>query len=197
MQVIHEKYSVPIPAETTAREYVLFSAQIVDQDGNPVDASISLGTLNVVSPDRLFGLPADVGQPTLLHFGNLVSLRGYDVAQETAVPGNPVKLTLFWQVERQPAEIYSTFVHLVGPDGQIVKQGDQWPGGLPSSTWADGQVIIDEYAIQLPEDAPLGSYQIVLGLYAPANGQRLPITAEAGAALGDQFVLPLPLEVAR
>ncbi|MCB8925026.1 MAG: hypothetical protein H6652_05305 [Ardenticatenaceae bacterium] len=195
-QLIQEKYRVPVPAELAAGLYEL-QVEVVAEDGRSLAPPISLGTIEVVSPDRLFNLPDDVGQPIWLHFGDLVSLRGYDVAQETAVPGNPVELTLFWQVERQPAEIYSTFVHLVGPDGQIVVQGDQWPGGLPSNTWANGQVIIDEYAIQLPEDAPLGSYQIVLGIYAPANGQRLPITAEDGVVLGDQFVLPLPLEVAR
>jgi len=67
---------------------------------------------------------------------------------------------------------------------------------LPSNTWATGQIIIDEYAITLPENAPPGTYQIVLGLYTPANGVRLPILAEDGQSLpGDQFVLPLPLEV--
>ena len=50
----------------------------------------------------------------------------------------------------------------------------------------------------LPEEAPAGTYQIVLGLYPAASGVRLPIVAEDGAALpGDQFVLPLPLEVER
>lgn len=192
MQIIHEKYRLPIPADLAAGTYDL-RLELVANTATP----INLGMLNIVSPDRLFSLPNDVGQPVMLRFGDLVSLRGVDLQTETAAPGNPVQLTLFWQVNRQPGEIYSTFLHLVGPDGQIVAQGDQWPGGLPGSTWAEGQVIIDQYAIQLPADAPLGSYQIVLGLYAPANGLRLPITAEDGAALGDQFVLPLLLEVAR
>jgi hypothetical protein len=126
----------------------------------------------------------------------LASLRGYDLLTPSAAPGEPVRLTLYWQVDRQPEEIFSTFVHLVRPDGQIVEQGDQWPGGLPSSTWAAGLVIIDEYTIQLPEDAPPGTYQIKLGLYTPANGVRLPIIEDGQTLLpGDQFVLPLPLEV--
>jgi hypothetical protein len=126
----------------------------------------------------------------------LASLRGYDLQTPTVVPGTPVRLTLFWQVERQPDEIVSTFVHLVEPDGQIVAQGDQWPGGLPGNIWAAGQVIIDQYTISLPEEAPLGRYQIVIGLYLPTSGVRLPIVAEAGQPLpNDQFVLPMPLEV--
>ena len=191
-QVIHEKYRVPVPADLAAGSYDLRVDLLTD-----TAAPVNLGPIEVVSPDRLLSLPDDVGQPVWLRFGDLASLRGYDLQTPTAAPGGSAQLTLYWQVDRQPSEIFSTFVHLVGPDGQIVQQGDQWPGGLPSSTWADGQVIIDEYAIELPQDAPLGTYQIVLGLYAAANGLRLPITAEDGAALGDQFVLPLPLEVAR
>ncbi|MCB8981210.1 MAG: hypothetical protein H6657_27715 [Ardenticatenaceae bacterium] len=197
-QVIHEKYRLPIPAELGAGDYEL-QVEMVDDDGRSLDTPpIQLGQLNVVSPDRLFNLPEDVGQPVWLRFGDLISLRGYELSTETAVPGTSVQLTLFWQVDRQPDEILSTFVHLVGPDGQIVAQGDQWPSGLPSNTWAAGQVIIDEYAIQLPEDAPAGTYQIVLGLYPAASGVRLPILAEDGAALlDDQYILPQPLEVVR
>jgi hypothetical protein len=195
-QVIHEKYRIAIPVEMAAGAYKL-QVEIVDENGRSLTEPINLGMINIVSPDRLFSLPDDVGQPVLLRFGDLMSLRGYDLAVGTAVPGNPVPLTLYWQVNHQPDEIYATFVHLVGPNGQIVAQGDQWPGGLPSNTWAAGQVIIDEYAIQLPEDAPLGTYQIVLGLYAPSDGVRLPIATEDGTVLGDRFVLPLPLEVVR
>ncbi|MEZ4592903.1 MAG: hypothetical protein R3D55_17435 [Chloroflexota bacterium] len=195
-QVIQEKYRLPVPADLAAGLTEL-KVDVLSGDGRSLTNPLSLGTIEVVSPDRLFSLPDDVGQPVSLRFGDVASLRGANLHTPAAAPGEPVQLTLFWQVERQPGEIYSTFVHLVGPDGQIVAQGDQWPGGLPSNTWAAGQVIIDEYAIQLPQDAPLGRYQIVLGLYAVANGQRLLIAAENGGALGDQFVLPLLLEVAQ
>ncbi|MFZ1397749.1 MAG: hypothetical protein WAS33_12660, partial [Candidatus Promineifilaceae bacterium] len=195
-QVIQEKYRVPVPAELAAGLYEL-QVEVLGGDGRSLTSPLALGPIEVVSPDRLFRLPDDVGQPIWLRFGDLVNLRGADLQTPAAAPGEPVRLTLFWQVAHQPDEIFSTFVHLVGPEGQIVVQGDQWPGGLPSNTWAAGQVLIDQYAIQLPQDAPLGRYQIVLGLYAPGNGLRLPLTAEDGAALGDQFVLPLPLEVAQ
>ena len=158
-QVIHEKYSLPIPAALAAGTYAL-QVEVVDGDGRFRNSPpIQLGQLIVVSPDRLFTLPDDIGQRVLLRFGDVISLHGYELETVTAVPGTPLQLTLFWQVDRQPDEILSTFVHLVGPDGQIVTQGDQWPGGLPGTTWAAGQVIIDEYAIELPEAAPAGTYK--------------------------------------
>jgi hypothetical protein len=203
-QVIHEKYRLIVPADLIAGEYAL-RLKLVDENGRSLDSSIiNLGNINIVSPDRLFTLPDNIEQPVMLQFDEFVSLRGYDLVSQTApapsrgqaVSSDPILFTLYWQAASQPAEILSTFVHLVGPNGRVVAQGDQWPGGLPSTTWAAGQVIIDEYSIQLPEDAPLGSYQIVVGLYAPATGVRLPIFAADGQPLpDDQFVLPLPLEV--
>ncbi len=194
-QVIREKYRIPVPAELAAGIYNL-QLEVVGEDGRSLSTPIGLGAINIQSPDRLFSLPEEISQPLALQFGDLARLRGYDLLTETAVPGEPVRLTLFWQIDRQPDEIFSTFVHLVGPDGQIVEQGDQWPGGLPSNTWAAGQVIIDEYAIQLPQDAPPGTYQVIVGLYSAANGVRLPIVTENGQTLpGEQFVLPRPFEV--
>ncbi len=195
-QVIHEKYRIPVPADLAAGDYDL-SLELVDGNGRSLDSPpIDLGAINIVSPDRLFTLPDEIEQPLALRFADLATLRGYDLITISADPGDPIQLVLYWQIEQQPTEIISTFVHLVGPDGRIIVQGDQWPGGLPSNTWAAGQVIIDEYTIQLPENAPPGTYQIVLGLYSSATGVRLPILAEDGAALpDDQFVLPLSLEV--
>ncbi|VAW43466.1 hypothetical protein MNBD_CHLOROFLEXI01-543 [hydrothermal vent metagenome] len=195
-QVIHEKYRLFVPADLAAGEYLL-RLKLVSENGRSLDSQpIDLGNITVVSPDRLFTLPDGIEQPLTLQFGDLASLRGVSLPQQTAVPNETINLTLYWQAASQPAEILSTFVHLVGPDGNVVAQGDQWPGGLPSTTWVNGQVIIDKYAIQLPEDAPLGAYQIVVGLYAPETGVRLPIFAADGQPLpNEQFVLPLPLEV--
>ena len=191
-QVIHEKYLVSVPVDLPAGDYDL-QVEMVDGDGRSLNSPpIDLGILNIASPDRLFALPDNIDQPLTLQFGDLAHLRGYNLLTPSASPGEPVRLTLYWQADNQPSEILSTFVHLVGPDGRTVVQGDQWPGGLPSTTWAEGQVIIDEYAIHLPDDAPSGSYQIVLGLYSPANGVRLPVLVQGGQLLPDnQFALPL------
>ncbi|MCA9930970.1 MAG: hypothetical protein KC419_20940, partial [Anaerolineales bacterium] len=87
--------------------------------------------------------------------------------------------------------LINVFVHLVGPDGDIVAQDDRWPGGLPTDLWAAGQVIVDEYAIPLPETAPAGEYQVVVGLYTAVDGLRLPIVDQNGNIVpGDQLTLP-------
>lgn len=195
-QVIHEKYQIAVPPEL-ANDVASLHLGLADADGRSLsNKTLNLGTINITVSDRLFSLPENIAQPLALQFGDLASLRGYDLATSTAAPGEPVNFTLYWQVGRQPTEILSTFVHLVAADGRIITQGDQWPGGLPSNSWVAEQVIIDEYSIVLPEDAPEGLYQIVLGLYAPASGLRLPIFAEDGQEIpNDQFILPGGYEI--
>ncbi|MEZ4643929.1 MAG: hypothetical protein R3E31_14555 [Chloroflexota bacterium] len=48
---------------------------------------------------------------------------------------------------------------------EIVTQADQWPGGLPSNTWAAGQVIVDDVLLDIPADLPAGDYQLAVGVY--------------------------------
>ncbi|MCB9008409.1 MAG: hypothetical protein H6656_13740 [Ardenticatenaceae bacterium] len=45
----------------------------------PFPSQISLGTINIISPDRLFELPGDISQPLNLQFGDLATLHGYDL----------------------------------------------------------------------------------------------------------------------
>jgi hypothetical protein len=50
--------------------------------------------------------------------------------------------------------------------------GDAQPGqgSVNTTTWAPGDLILDEYQLQLPPDAPPGEYEIEIGLYDPAGG---------------------------
>ncbi len=56
-------------------------------------------------------------------------------------------------------------------DGQPV----QWL--RPTSTWQAGEQIVDRYGLLLPDLLPAGQYTIAVGLYHPATGQRLPVSA--------------------
>ena len=72
---------------------------------------------------------------------------------------------------------YTVFVHLIAPDGQLLQQRDQQPqnGFFPTSSWQAKQTIADSYQLDLPFDAPTGGYELRVGMYDGATGQRLPI----------------------
>jgi hypothetical protein len=106
-------------------------------------------------------------------------------------PGNAGQLTLYWQTDNQPEALYTAFVHLLDGQENVVAQADHWPGGLPSHTWAAGQVIVDQFALPVGTDVPPGPYQIAVGLYTADDGARLPV--DNGPA--DRVILPQMLHV--
>jgi 4-amino-4-deoxy-L-arabinose transferase-like glycosyltransferase len=194
-EVIHEKVSLVAPPDMAAGWYSL-TAEVFAADGRPLaGAPYKLGDVEVIALDRLFELPAGIATPLTYRFSQDIHLAGLDLLTPAVTPGETMQLKLYWQTETQPDQIYTAFVHVLGPDGEIAFQADQWPGGLPSHTWAAGQVIIDEYALDVPADLPAGDYRIAVGVYAATDGQRLPVSDGDGTVYRDNRVI-LPVSLA-
>jgi mannosyltransferase len=106
-------------------------------------------------------------------------------------PGEKLSLTLVWHAARPPAMAYTVFTHLVGPDGTLYGQWDNPPvrGTYPTTDWVAGETVFDQYLIPLKEDAPLGEYHLLVGLYDPASGQRLAVLDAQGQVAGDAVQL--------
>jgi hypothetical protein len=54
--------------------------------------------------------------------------------------------------------------------------------------WAPGEVVVDEYEIEVQPDAPPGMHVIEVGLYDPDDLERLPVLDPSGA-IGDRILL--------
>ena len=125
----------------------------------------------------LFGTPGQTG-------GNISAtegwarLGGYAVTPD-AQPGGEILLTLRWESLRAVEQNFNVFVHLLNAQGEKVAQRDGQPvlWQRPTSSWQPGEEIVDRYGLLLPADLPAGSYTLSVGLYDPATGARLPISA--------------------
>ena len=84
--------------------------------------------------------------------------------------------------------------HLLDEEGAIISQVDRWPAGLPSNIWVKGQVIVDEYELEIPPDVQSGQYQIAVGLYNANAGTRFQVVNQDGEIVADDRVI-LPLVV--
>jgi 4-amino-4-deoxy-L-arabinose transferase-like glycosyltransferase len=90
-------------------------------------------------------------------------------------PGEVSDFTLRWGVGEPVNEDYQLFVHLRDPDTtETIAQADGPPldGWYPTSWWPAGETIVDRRTFLLPEDAPAGSYDLVVGFYNIASGER-------------------------
>ncbi len=141
----------------------------------------------------------DVARPLLDDcFGATICLRGALLPTWTAAPGQTVDLVLYWQALREPAAVYTAFLHVLDETGEIVLSADHWPGGLPSDIWDTGQVIEDRVPLALPAGLPPGVYRLRLGLYTADDGRRLPLDGRgADDSAADYLILPWTLTVSR
>jgi uncharacterized membrane protein len=120
-----------------------------------------------------------------------VKLLGYDLDSTKLKPGRTLHLTLYWQALASMEQPYTVFTHLLDEDNQIWGQKDGIPGNgmRPTTGWAEGEIIIDQYDIPIQVDAPPGQYTLEIGLYDLVTGQRLSVKSEDGAVLDDRILL--------
>lgn len=118
-----------------------------------------------------------------------IDLVGFDLdrGDGTYKPGDIVYLQLWWRATGEPGRNWTVFTHLLGPDkpdgSQVWAGSDAQPGSgsVPTTTWMPGDLVLDEYQLQLPPGAPPAGYEIEVGLYDPtANGARAIMTSPAG-----------------
>ncbi len=136
--------------------------------------------------------------PRPITFDQGITLLGFEAESERAA-GQPLCVTLYWQVESAVDGDYTAFLHLVAPDGFLQAQRDISPafGFHPTSRWQVGQVVTDMHCLQMPPGLAPGQYDLLAGLYDPDSGRRLAIIngsgSENGAAmLGQIKVFPTP-----
>jgi hypothetical protein len=129
--------------------------------------------------------------PGARNFAHQLLLNTASLETPAAAPGGQVQVTLEWQGLRRMSDDYTVFVHLLGPDGLVHGQVDAWPvsGTRATTGWAPGERIVDPYTVAVPADAPPGAYQVEIGVYLLATGQRLLVLNEAGEAVDDRVLV--------
>jgi hypothetical protein len=125
-------------------------------------------------------------------FDSLVKLRGYEVEETAVSPGEPLDITLYWEVTGKPPGNYIFFAHLIDNDTRtLVGQRDTHPGlgNFPSSQWEVGDRFVEKLRLYVPETAySPAAAQLSIGFYAP-EGYRLGVSEADGAFVGDALVL--------
>jgi hypothetical protein len=181
-EVLHDRELLKLPARLAPGTY-----DVRVGDGLAPD----VGKLTVEPIARTFAAPTPVHhQLALLRTSDgsdVAQLLGYDLATAFVAPGGTLRLALYWQAAGEPTVDYTVFTHLIGPDGQIRAQRDRIPeqGARPTSGWLKGEIIRDDYDLQVGSDAPPGSYYVEVGMYRPDTGARLMVGPATSVKLGD------------
>ena len=121
-------------------------------------------------------------------FGDAIRLAGYEIDSPSVRAGETLTLALYWQARDgtpRPDDV-TVFVHLLDADETVVAGHDNPPcrGTCPAFTWLPGEVIRDEYTLQVPASLSPGDYRIEIGMYDPQTLTRLPVSG-----VGDRLIL--------
>ena len=138
-----------------------------------------LGQIQVRGRPHQFTIP-DIQYPMDARLGKGARFLGYDLSTHEVVAGGTLQLTLYWQALKEVRGSYTVFTHLLDAKNEIRGQRDSIPsqGEAPTTSWVEGEVIIDEYEITLDSEAPSGEYVIEIGMYDASTGQRLPVFSD-------------------
>jgi hypothetical protein len=121
-------------------------------------------------------------------FGQSIELVGYDSQNQSG----KLQIVLHWHDLAPVGAGYTVFVHVADASGKVVAQHDGPPraGRYPTDRWAPGETILDPHAVDVSALAA-GRYRVLVGLYLPENGQRLPVATGPGvsAAPDDVFLM--------
>lgn len=140
----------------------------------------------------------EIGVSDGTQFGQFSYLLGYTLEDQSLIPGEILHFTLFWEAHGPADNYWSVFTHLIGPDGALVAQDDQIPyeGVYPPDRWWPGQIVDDDFAIQIPESAPAGDYYLQVGMYDFQTGERLPLFSPGGEPIPDNLIrLHTPIRI--
>jgi len=175
---------------------------LIRQDAALPDGYEKLPALNndAVLGENLYPLtvrlpdPAQDGPPPnaiAAQVGDSIRLAGFAVNRSGSDSPEALELALYWQSAAAPAADYTVFTQLIGPDGQVWAQWDNPPqaGRYPTLAWSANDTVIDRYTLTRRAGAPAGEYRLLVGMYNPATGTRLP--ARVNGQLQPDNAIPL------
>ena len=177
-------------------------------DGTPLGDSHRLERLVITSPAGP-AQPAPTNVRGDMLYGSigpgesdaLVELVGFDIESSGQAGSKAVVLTLYWRALDPIERDLQVLVHLADETGRPVIQADGPPSGgrLPTSLWAEGELVVDRRVIERPaQDTEAGGEEsgsdadtplrILVGLYDLASGERLSATAINGEGWPDGVI---------
>jgi hypothetical protein len=126
--------------------------------------------------------------PEPVQIGDLAAVSGFSTVGREYWPGRRVVVNTILRVTGTTDMDYQVFMHVMDGDQQVATW-DHTPGGdsYPTSLWEPGEYIEDRIWAELDETVPLGTFQVNMGLYDLATGDRLPV--QVGDTTTDSFTV--------
>jgi hypothetical protein len=107
-------------------------------------------------------------------FDKGAKLEGYTFSQAN----NQIEMNFYWSSTSSTIEMdLSQIMHLIHENGDDYFIFDRHPfsGAFPTNAWIKGMLEVDNWQIDIPDDAAEGKYTLYTGLYYTELAQRIPV----------------------
>ncbi|MDE3089623.1 MAG: glycosyltransferase family 39 protein [Chloroflexota bacterium] len=183
-ELVRDPRTFTVPGDVPDGAYWLAVALVDPATHARIGKPVRLMQVQVKGRPHYYGAPAP-SQKLDARFGEVGKLVGYDSVRS----GQNLRIVLYWQALGRAPISYKVFAHVVDPNGKIIAQRDQIPGAgeFPTTTWVEGEYLVDVYDIALANG--VSDYRIEIGLYDPGSGARLIAYDALGNPVGDSVVV--------
>lgn len=144
---------------------------LVEPPGEPAGLVLSPGRgyraeLSVAEAQRVDEVLDAIASETLEDLGGGLVLMGYDWPTTLPRPGDRVVLDTYWTFRDIPdderSRAHRLIVELVGAEGETIAAAEGL--GLPEVAWAEGYLLRQSHALELPESLDTGEYTLRIRL---------------------------------
>jgi len=112
-------------------------------------------------------------------------------------PGEEMRITMRWQSGEPTSTRLVFFIHLLGEvynaeQGNFLwgqRDAEPLDGAYPSTAWQPGRKWEETWTVPIHPNAPPGVYQVEIGWYDPATGERLRLVEPKDLAGADYAIL--------
>ncbi|CAG0930996.1 hypothetical protein TFLX_01951 [Thermoflexales bacterium] len=184
-EVVRGTYDLRVDPVLPSGNYTLTVSLADSSAGNAVGQSAAIGLVTANTSQDVTIEPLSTNRLSAT-WGDMIRLNGYGLQVSPAT----LELTVNWQALRNIPTSYKVFVHVVDPaTNAVIAQDDSVPQHWthPTDTWEPDEIIVDTITVPLSE-VPPGKYQINIGMYDPATGERLAISSTDGQRHSDEAV---------
>jgi hypothetical protein len=115
-------------------------------------------------------------------------------------PGQTMLIDARWKASNRPRRSYKVGVYLLDNNQYLAyaQASDREPAhrgvGIPTNLWLPGQIIEDQYRVQLPTGLPAGRYRLAIALYE--FDYRDPVTSVGSAVAAElNSLIVTPIDV--
>lgn len=168
---------------------------ITAADGTGLGDALTLGTVPL-TPATTPQLAEQFPNPQNQNFNNELRLVGYEYDRRMVTPGGSVTVTFYWQsLQNRPTD-YLVRLTLLDQAGQPLLVQEQRPqnGRLPTSQWADNQLITDSHQLTIPDTPDSQIIDIHVALIDSVSQTPQNIVAEDGRWINN-FLSLSPIQV--